>query len=305
MDALKKLESILLALGYSEGTIERLSFEETNGYCNLSLCLKKNEKGIKDLTGGYLNNVYQDVYNKDESSMHESHMVEMELWPTEYTKAIDKEKKEQAVANSWIKPVDIQKTSEDEKKWSVDEEATKRLIDKNLDNYAKVLSKECTDDGVKATVERKPWVEEFLEIADEKTKKKYVVDDISKRRENEDKVQSGERTDATAHNWKTPKPRSIIRYIFFKSHDSAENFAKEYEKDFEQNLIMHLTNDLSAYKIQKNVMENELYSQGYKWVLSFRMNGKAFEALEEVEGLKKRNRTGCGQGGGCCIRYKE
>lgn len=275
MDNLKKLESILGALGYTDGSVVRFSFEETNGYCNLSLCLKKNEKGIKDLTGGYLNNVYQDVYNKDESSMHESHMVEMDLWPTEYTKAIDKEKKEQAVANSWIKPVDISK------------------------DPAKVLSKECTDDGVSAEVERKPWMEEFLKNASESTKKKYVVSE-----ENKVEEPSKERTDAS-NNWKTPKPRSIIRYIFFKSHDKAEEFAKEYEKDFEQNLIMHITNDLSNYKIKKNVVDNDLYSEGYKWVLSFRMNGKSFGVLEEMENLKKRNRTGSGQGGGACVRYKE
>lgn len=276
MDDFNGILTILKTLGYSaNGDIVKFSVDETNGYCNVAFTLKKSIRGIPEPTDIKLSKY---VTHFDNHSTIDSGLVSVDIspteWPKEYLDNLDKEKKEAAVANSWIKPVDISK-----------------------DDSVQVLSKTITGDGVSATIERKPWVEKFLENADEKTKK-YVVTGEKNEEKSEDS------TDAPT-NWKTPKPRSIIRYVFFKSHEEAEKFAKEYEKDFEQNLIMHITNDLSSYKIKKNVVDNDLYSKGYKWVLSFRMNGKSFGVLEEMENLKKRDRTGSGQGGGACVRYKE
>lgn len=104
--------------------------------------------------------------------------------------------------------------------------------------------------------------------------------------------------------WKTPKPRPVIRYVFFKSKDQAQSFADEYSKDFEYIDAQTMKGTIPAipYTIKKNKGDQELYSKGYYWILEFRMNGREFETLEACEDLKKKEKS---MRGGACIRYKE
>lgn len=103
--------------------------------------------------------------------------------------------------------------------------------------------------------------------------------------------------------WKTPKPRTAMRWVYFKKEKQAKDFAKEYEKDFEYADSQTLGKDsLQKYKIRKNHSDNDLYSMGYMWSLEFRMNGKDFQVLEQCENLKKK---ATGNRSGHCVRYKE
>lgn len=103
--------------------------------------------------------------------------------------------------------------------------------------------------------------------------------------------------------WKTPTPRTAMRYVYFKKEKQAKDFAKEYEKDFEYTASQTLGKDsIQPYKIRKNHSDNDLYAQGYMWSLEFRMNGKDFQVLEQCENLKKKT---TGNRAGHCVRYKE
>ena len=103
--------------------------------------------------------------------------------------------------------------------------------------------------------------------------------------------------------WKTPTPRTAMRYVYFKKEKQAKDFAKEYEKDFEYTASQTLGKDsIQPYKIRKNHSDNDLYTQGYMWSLEFRMNGKDFQVLEQCENLKKKT---TGNRAGHCVRYKE
>lgn len=103
--------------------------------------------------------------------------------------------------------------------------------------------------------------------------------------------------------WKTPTPRTAMRYVYFKKEKQAKDFAKEYEKDFEYAASQTLGKDsIQPYKIRKNHSDNDLYAQGYMWSLEFRMNGKDFQVLEQCENLKKKT---TGNRAGHCVRYKE
>lgn len=103
--------------------------------------------------------------------------------------------------------------------------------------------------------------------------------------------------------WKTPKPRTAMRWVYFKKEAEAKKFAKEYEKDFEYADSQTLGKDsIQPYKIRKNHSDNDLYSMGYMWSLEFRMNGKDFQVLEQCENLKKKT---TGNRAGHCVRYKE
>lgn len=103
--------------------------------------------------------------------------------------------------------------------------------------------------------------------------------------------------------WKTPTPRTAMRYVYFKKEKQAKDFAKEYEKDFEYTASQTLGKDsIQPYKIRKNHSDNDLYSMGYMWSLEFRMNGKDFQVLEQCENLKKKS---TGNRAGHCVRYKE
>lgn len=105
------------------------------------------------------------------------------------------------------------------------------------------------------------------------------------------------------HRWKTPTPRTAMRYVYFKKEKQAKDFAKEYEKDFELVASQTLGKDsIQPYKIRKNHSDNDLYAQGYMWSLEFRMNGKDFQVLEQCENLKKKS---TGNRAGHCVRYKE
>lgn len=121
----------------------------------------------------------------------------------------------------------------------------------------------------------------------------------------ESQEKSGECTDEkeSKSRWKTPTPRTAMRYIYFKKEKQAKDFAKEYEKDFEYAAGQTLGKDnLQKYKIRKNHSDNDLYTQGYMWSLEFRMNGKDFQVLEQCENLKKKT---TGNRAGHCVRYKE
>ena len=103
--------------------------------------------------------------------------------------------------------------------------------------------------------------------------------------------------------WKTPTPRTAMRYIYFHKESEAKKFAKDYEKDFEYAASQTLGSDsIQPYKIRKNHSDNDLYAQGYMWSLEFRMNGRAFQDLEKYENLKKKE---SGNKPGHCVRYKE
>lgn len=108
-----------------------------------------------------------------------------------------------------------------------------------------------------------------------------------------------------SHNrsmWKTPVPRTTKRYIYFKDRKTADRFANEYREEFE--LIDSEINHDKAVRCElRNTNKNEpMYYEGYPWCLSFRMNGAAFEVLENCEGLKRRPG---GKRGGACIRLKD
>lgn len=103
--------------------------------------------------------------------------------------------------------------------------------------------------------------------------------------------------------WKTPTPRTAMRYIYFHKESEAKKFANDYEKDFEYAASQTLGKDsIQPYKIRKNHSDNELYAQGYMWSLEFRMNGRTFQDLEKYENLKKKE---SGNKPGHCVRYKE
>lgn len=123
----------------------------------------------------------------------------------------------------------------------------------------------------------------------------------------ESQENSGEGTDDEKKEinsrWKTPTPRTAMRYVYFKKEKQAKDFAKEYEKDFEYAASQTLGKDsIQPYKIRKNHSDNDLYAKGYMWSLEFRMNGKDFQVLEQCENLKKKS---TGNRAGHCVRYKE
>lgn len=101
------------------------------------------------------------------------------------------------------------------------------------------------------------------------------------------------------------KPRTVLRYLFFKSRDKAVGFAHKHESKFEICSTQALgkgETDLDIYKVKKNKVDNDLYQKGYGRILEFRMNGVDFDILEKEEDLKKKIKKGAG---GPCIRYKE
>ena len=102
--------------------------------------------------------------------------------------------------------------------------------------------------------------------------------------------------------WKTPVPRTTTRYVFFKDRKSADNFIKEYSKDFEFRDDEIRRDSAVRCELRLTKKDEPMYYEGYPWCLSFRMNGAAFEVLENCEGLKKR--VG-GKRGGACIRLKD
>lgn len=102
-------------------------------------------------------------------------------------------------------------------------------------------------------------------------------------------------------NWKTPTPRVVLRKVFFKSYDLAKKFANEYEKDFEKNDYAMTKSVYKPYNIIKNQIDNGMFKKGYGYLIEFRMNGKTFKILEEMEELKKIEGR---KAGGCCLRYK-
>ena len=116
------------------------------------------------------------------------------------------------------------------------------------------------------------------------------------------KVKSDYKPAQNKNYWKTPVPRTTMRYVYFKDRKTADRFANEYHDEFE--LVEHEINRDSAVRCElRNTNKNEpMYYEGYPWCLSFRMNGAAFEVLENCEGLRKRPG---GKRGGACIRLKD
>lgn len=101
--------------------------------------------------------------------------------------------------------------------------------------------------------------------------------------------------------WKTPVPQIRARNVFFKSKPEAEKFVRLYQSDFEVPKYLSQPGN-KKYTLKNNTTEDYLYSIGYKWILSFFMNGASFEVLENCEELKKNPQ---GKAGGHCVRIKE
>jgi len=100
----------------------------------------------------------------------------------------------------------------------------------------------------------------------------------------------------------TPKKRPTKRYIYFKSQETAKEFATEWEDDFEAH--EKKSGSISKYRITRNTTDNELFKRGYMWVLSFRMECKTFEAMEQLlPDLKKNEHKGT-RGGPCRRLYR-
>ena len=95
--------------------------------------------------------------------------------------------------------------------------------------------------------------------------------------------------------------RPTKRYVYFKSQEEAKAFASEWEGDFEAHEKKN--GAISKYTISRNTKDNDLFKKGYLWVLSFRMGGKTFEAMDSLlpELKKKENKH---RGGACMRCYK-
>lgn len=155
--------------------------------------------------------------------------------------------------------------------------------------------------------------EDVPEVVPRKEEPKYeALEDYIKRTEAEKqkkdipektkKEKSDYVTSPTRRYWKTPVPRTIIRYVYFKDRKSADEFEKKYINEFEL-----IEDDIKKDKAVRCELilagkKDPMYYEGYPWRLSFRMNGADFEVLENCEGLKKRKNA---HPGGACIRYKE
>lgn len=106
------------------------------------------------------------------------------------------------------------------------------------------------------------------------------------------------------YNWKSTVPRAVVRYVFFKTFQKAEDFQEQYKGEFELIKDQRTTKNPTAYRITKNKSDKYLADMGYNYMLEFHMNGAAFEVLENVEHLKKKPTSGSHRGA-ACIRYKE
>lgn len=104
------------------------------------------------------------------------------------------------------------------------------------------------------------------------------------------------------NTWKTPVPRMIIRYIYFKNKLTAEEFIKRYGEEFELRKDQVNRDEAVRCELTPTTRTDPFYYDGYPFRLSFRMNGAAFEVLENCENLKKRK---IGKRGGDCIRFKD
>lgn len=155
--------------------------------------------------------------------------------------------------------------------------------------------------------------EDVPEVVPEKEEPKYeAIEDYIKRTEAEKqkkdisektkKEKSDYVTSPSRRYWKTSVPQTRIRYVYFKDRKSADEFEKKYINEFEL-----IDDDIRKDKAVRCELtpagkKDPMYYEGYPWRLSFRMNGAAFEVLENCEGLKKRKNA---PRGGACIRYKE
>ena len=139
------------------------------------------------------------------------------------------------------------------------------------------------------------YVDEIYISSKEFKKDPWIVKDGTDEKKEEEKESKS--------RWKTSTPKTTMRYVYFKKEQQAKNFVKEYEKDFEFSKGQTLGKDgIQPYKIRKNHSDNDLYAKGYMWSVEFRMNGAAFQVLEQCENLKKKT---TGNRGGHCVRYKE
>lgn len=172
------------------------------------------------------------------------------------------------------------------------------------------LSVTDSQDGVDVTfyVPRPKVKEPAVEIKPEPEPEFKTFGEFCEEYEKSNKEPSEEGTDVkeVKKSYKTPIPKAFTRYVFFKSRKSAESFANEYENDFVN--IDRNTEDGShitphKYSIKKNVYDNDLYMQGYGYLLTFRMDGLNFKVLEQCENLKKKKDSK--RHGSACIRYKE
>lgn len=163
------------------------------------------------------------------------------------------------------------------------------------------------------TITKNTVKEDIPKVVPEKEEPKYeAIEDYIKRTEAEKQEKDipektkKEKSDyvpsPTRRYWKTPVPRTVIRYVYFKDRKSADEFEKKYINEFEL-----IEDDVKKDKAVRCELapagkNDPMYYEGYPWRLSFRMNGADFEVLENCEGLKKRKNA---HPGGACIRYKE
>ena len=231
MSSLAKIEGILSALGYENGTIGEIKVSDGNDILSISF------------------NINRPKEQEKEDRIEDIRLPWKDNKRVSYTSGLN---------------VRVNKPVKEEPKKKV-----------TFEEYCKENSKAVTYDPVKEkVVEKQPKPD------------KKIFDDSQK-----------------ANNWKTPTPRVILRKIFFNSYDNAKKFAEEYEKDFEKNdFALKQQTYYRPYDISKNTINDELFKRGYGTILEFRMNGKTFKLLEEMENLKKIEG---GKPGGSCMRYKE
>lgn len=281
---LKKIERILVALGYGNCEINNVKVEELGDEISITFSAKKSEKNTA-------------------SGLLPKHLIEAALR-------------------------DGYSCEEAAKEFGVSEPSV-RLIYKKMVHDGEI---EMTRDKISTEVipEKKTTIEEVRESttasimkAAAKPKTETLGNYIS-RLEKEQKEKAGKREETRTdvkpvsrsvksdktdykkssgrYSWKTPVPRAVARWIYFKTFKDAESFVDTYSSDFELVGEQRKCKNPTSYKLTKNKDQKELLEKGYGYVVEFHMNGAAFEVLENVEKLKKREN---GYRGSNCIRYKE
>lgn len=91
----------------------------------------------------------------------------------------------------------------------------------------------------------------------------------------------------TTVNKKDDRPRPWKRFIYFKSKQDALNFVDRYSNDFEvgKTKKTYWNASLTRFEVKRNTSNNDLFANGYLFVLEFSMNGVDFKALEDLENL--------------------
>ena len=277
---LKKIEGILVALGYGNCEINNVKVEELGDEISITFSAKKSEKKIapEHLVKAALREGYSCEEAAKEFDIPECSVRLL------YEKMVRHGEIEMTREKISTEAIPEKKTTIEEVRESTTASIMKAAAKpktETLGNYISRLEKE------------------QKEKAGKKEETCTDVKPVSRSTKNDktDYKKSNGR-----YSWKTPVPRAVARWIYFKTFKDAESFVDTYSSDFELVGDQRKCKNPTSYKLTKNKDQKELLEKGFGYVVEFHMNGAAFEVLENVEKLKKREN---GYRGSNCIRYKE